>query len=129
MSALQPGDGIDVIEVRGIRAIGRHGVLEEERRNGQPFIADIAIAVDTSAAGAADDLALTVDYSEIAQAVHAELIGDPVDLIETLAQRIADRCLGFDGVRAVEVTIHKPEAPIGVTADDVVLRIVRARRS
>ena len=129
MSALQPGDGIDVLEVRGIRAVGRHGVLEEERRQGQPFIADVALEVDTTAAASTDDLSATVDYSLVAQAVHAELAGDPVDLIETLAQRIADRCLAFAGVRAVEVALHKPQAPLGVPADDVVLRILRRRIS
>ena len=129
MSALEPRDGIDVLEVRGIRAVGRHGVLEEERRQGQPFIADIARELDTSTAAATDDLSTTVDYSLVAQAVHAELAGDPVDLVETLAQRIADRCLAFAGVQAVEVCLHKPQAPLGVPADDVVLRILRRRSS
>lgn len=127
VSALQPGDGIDILEVRGIRAVGRHGVLDEERRQGQPFIADIALAVDIASAASTDDLDRTVDYSVVAQAVYAELAGEPVDLIETLAQRIADRCLGFAGVMAVEVALHKPQAPIGVPADDVVLRILRRR--
>ena len=126
MSGLRPSDGIDILEVRGIRAVGRHGVLEEERRQGQIFIADVALAVDTTAAASTDDLTRTVDYSLVAQAVHSELACDPVDLIETLAQRIAERCLSFSGVRAVEVSLHKPQAPIGVPADDVVLRIVRS---
>ena len=127
MSGLEPKDGVDIIEVRGIRAFGHHGVLSEERRDGQLFVADIAIAVDTASAAASDDLARTVDYSLVAQAVHAEMAGDAVDLLETLAQRIADRCLDFEGVRAVEVTLHKPQAPVGVPFDDVVLRIVRRR--
>jgi dihydroneopterin aldolase len=63
----------------------------------------------------------------VAQAVHAELAGEPVDLIETLAERIAARCLAFPGVQAVEISLHKPEAPVGVPASDVVLRIVRER--
>ena len=89
MSALVPGSGRDLIEVHGIRARGHHGVLESERATGQPFIADVILAVDTREAADSDDLADTVDYSQVAQAVYAELAGDPVDLIETLAERIA----------------------------------------
>lgn len=127
MSALVPGPGRDLIEVRGIRARGHHGVLQSERLTGQPFIADVIIAVDTRRAAGSDDLADTVDYSQVAQAVYAELSGDPVDLIEVLAERIVARCLSFAGVQAVEIALHKPEAPVGVPADDVVLRIVRER--
>lgn len=127
MTALTPGPGVDLIEVRGIRARGHHGVLESERVTGQTFVADVIVAVDTQRAAGSDDLADTVDYSQIAQAVHAELAGDPVDLIETLAERIAARCLAFAGVQAVEVALHKPEAPVGVPVSDVILRIVRGR--
>jgi len=127
MSALVPGPGRDLIEVHGIRARGHHGVLESERITGQPFIADVTLAVDTRQAAGSDDLADTVDYSQVAQAVHAELCGPPVDLIEVLAERIAARCLAFPGVSAVEIALHKPEAPVGVPASDVVLRILRER--
>jgi len=127
MSALQPGPGFDIIEVRGIRARGHHGVLPEERRTGQTFVVDVAIAVDTRRASGTDALHDTVDYSQVAQAAYAELVGDPVDLIETLADRIASRCLAFPGVRAVEIALHKPQAPVGVPVDDVVLSIVRER--
>ena len=127
MSALQPIDGLDVIEVIGIRAHGHHGVLPDERLRGQPFIADIRLGVDTSAAARDDDLAKTVNYADVAQLAHGELSGDPVDLIETVAQRIADRCLALTGVNVVEVAIHKPQAPVGVPATDVVVRILRRR--
>ncbi len=128
MTALVPGSDRDLIEVRGIIARGHHGVLESERIAGQPFIADVVLAVDTQRAASSDDLADTVDYSQVAQAVHALLAGDPVDLIETLADRLATRCLSFPGVQAVEITLHKPEAPVGVPVSDVVLRIVRERQ-
>ena len=127
MSALVPGAGRDLIEVHGIRARGHHGVLDSERISGQPFIADVILAVDTRRAASSDDLGHTVDYSQVAQVVYAELSGEPVDLIETLAERIAARCLEFTGVQAVEIALHKPEAPVGVPATDVVLRIVRER--
>jgi len=128
MTALVPGPGRDLIEVRGIVARGHHGVLETERMTGQPFIADVVLAVDTQRAAGSDDLADTVDYSQVAQAVHSLLAGDPVDLIETLADRLAARCLAFTGVQAVEITLHKPEAPVGVPVSDVVLRILRERQ-
>lgn len=127
MTALVPGPGRDLIEVHGIRARGHHGVLESERLVGQPFIADVTLAIDTRQAAGSDDLADTVDYSQVAQAVYAELSGEPVDLIETLAERIAERCLAFTGIQAVEIALHKPEAPVGVPASDVVLRILRER--
>lgn len=124
MSALVPTPGLDVIRVRGIRALGRHGVLPEERERGQLFIADVAVAV-VPASG--DDLATTVDYSQIAQRAREILAGDPCNLIETLAQRIADACLALPLVRAVEVEIHKPEAPVGVSVDDVTVHVLRER--
>lgn len=127
MTSLVPGDGRDVIEVVGIRAHGYHGVLEHERREGQLFIADVAVVVDTQAAAASDDLINTVDYSLIAQGAHSVLGGEPADLIETVAKRIADLCLALPGVAAVEVALHKPGAPVGVPVSDVVLRIVRER--
>ncbi|MFN8125245.1 MAG: dihydroneopterin aldolase [Candidatus Nanopelagicales bacterium] len=115
----------DRILLRGLRARGFHGVLPEERRDGQEFIVDVELSSDTRAAAASDDLADTVDYAAVAAAVLEVVTGDPVDLIETLAQRIADTCLTFVGVDAVEVTVHKPEAPVGVPFTDVELRIRR----
>ena len=115
----------DQILISGIRGTGHHGVFAEERRDGQEFIVDVALDIDASAAAGSDDLADTVDYGEVAVAVHGLITGEPVDLIETLAERVAARCLAFPGVRAVEIALHKPEAPVGVPCDDVILRIVR----
>ena len=115
----------DLIVVTGIRAVGFHGVLPEERRDGQEFVVDVTMTVDTRAAAAADDLALTVDYSAVAAEVVAVITDDPVDLIETLAQQVADRCLAHPTVTAVAVTVHKPQAPVGVPFTDVQLRITR----
>ena len=122
-------DRADRIELRGMRIVGYHGVLPEERRTGQPFIVDVVLDVDISRAAASDDLADTVDYGGLADAVAAVVSGEPVDLIETLAQRLADRCLAFDPrVEAVEVTVHKPLAPVRVELSDVVVSIRRVRR-
>jgi len=118
---------LDRIELRGLSGRGRHGVLAHERALGQRFAADVTLHLDTRAAAASDDLTRTVDYGAVAQEVVAVITGEPVDLVETLAQRIADVALGHDRVQAVDVTIHKPEAPITVPFDDVVVTIHRER--
>jgi dihydroneopterin aldolase len=119
----------DTITIRGIRGTGHHGVFEHERVDGQVFVVDVELSVDTSAAASSDDLADTVDYGEVATAVHALIVGEPVDLVETLAERIALECLAWRAVESVEVTVHKPQAPITVPFDDVELRIRRSRDS
>jgi dihydroneopterin aldolase len=117
----------DQIRVRGIRGTGHHGVFAHERADGQEFSVDVCLDVDTRPAAGSDELADTVDYGQVALAVHALIVGDPVDLVETLAERIASACLAFRGVSRVEVTVHKPHAPIDVPFDDVELFIVRSR--
>lgn len=119
------GEPRDRIVVTGIRGHGRHGVFDHERRDGQEFAVDVELEVGTTAAARSDDLADTVDYGQVAIAVHALIVGEPVDLVETLAERVADACLAFGGVHAVSVTVHKPSAPIPVPFDDVQLRIRR----
>jgi dihydroneopterin aldolase len=118
----------DQIRIRGIRGTGHHGVFDHERADGQEFSVDVSLDVRTAAAAGSDDLADTVDYGLVATAVHAVVVGEPVDLIETLAERIATACLAFPGVERVGVTVHKPHAPIEVPFDDVELHIVREGR-
>ncbi len=117
----------DEITVLGIECFGHHGVFDFERREGQRFVIDLSLGVDTRPAAASDDLRDTVDYGSVVAAVHAAVETDPVDLIETLAQRIADVCLLDDRVDWVRVTVHKPDAPITATFADVVLTITRRR--
>lgn len=119
-----PADRISLV---GLEAEGRHGVLEVERREGQLFRVDVTLGLDTRTAAASDDLTDTVDYGALAGDVLAVVGGDPVDLIETLAQRIADVCLVDPRVQWTEVTVHKPAAPIEATFADVVLTIHRSR--
>ena len=104
-----------------------HGVFEFERREGQTFVVDVVLGVDTRRAAQTDDLADTVDYGGVGSDVVAAIEGEPLDLIEGLAQRIADACLARDGVEAVEVTVHKPQAPVGVPFGDVAVTISRQR--
>jgi dihydroneopterin aldolase len=116
---------LDRIAVRGLTATGHHGVFDFEKREGQTFVVDVVLGVDTREAAATDDLARTINYAEVAADVIALIQGQPVDLIETLAQQVADACLARDGVQAVEVTVHKPEAPVGVAFGDVMVTITR----
>jgi dihydroneopterin aldolase len=118
----------DRIVLRGLRAQGHHGVYAEERAAGQTFLVDLVLHVDTRAAAASDDVADTVHYGELAAEVFAVVVGEPVNLLETLAARIAEVCLRRPLVETVEVTIHKPEAPVGVPFDDILVTIVRGRR-
>jgi dihydroneopterin aldolase len=116
----------DQINIRGIRGVGHHGYFEHERVNGQEFIVDVTLEVSTRFAAASDELADTVDYGVVAEQVHGLIVGDPVDLIETLAERIATACLSHSAVAAVDVRVHKPQAPITVPFDDVEVRIRRS---
>lgn len=117
----------DTITVSGIAAIGHHGVFDHERRDGQTFVADVTLHVDSRPAAAADSLALTVDYGLVSEQVAAVLSGEPADLVETVAERIAAAVLTHPGVHAVDVVVHKPQAPVPVPFTDVTVRIHRDR--
>jgi 7,8-dihydroneopterin aldolase/epimerase/oxygenase len=117
----------DELAIRGVECFAHHGVFDFERREGQTFVIDLALGVDTSVAAASDDLRDTVDYGSLVGSVKAAVEKDPVDLIETLAQRIADVCLLDSRVEWARVTVHKPDAPIDATFADVALTITRKR--
>jgi len=117
----------DAITLTGLRGVGRHGWFDHEQRAGQPFVVDVTLNVDTRAAAGSDHLDDTVDYAAVAGAVLAEIEGEPVRLVETLAGRIADRCLADPRVRSVTVTVHKPEAPLTVPFADVAVTVTRGR--
>lgn len=118
---------MDRITLAGIEVFAHHGVLDHERDLGQRFVLDVVLEVDLAAAAASDDLADTVDYGELAGAV-ARVAGDPpVALIETVAGRVAEACLDDHRVAAVEVTVHKPAAPLPVAAREVAVTLRRER--
>jgi dihydroneopterin aldolase / 2-amino-4-hydroxy-6-hydroxymethyldihydropteridine diphosphokinase len=124
------GRPLDQIRLIGVTARGRHGVFPEERRDGQDFTVDVVLHVDTSPAAASDDVADTVHYGDLAVRIADVIRGEPVDLIETLAARIAECCLASGdagGVAAVDVVVHKPQAPITEPFSDVVIAIRRDR--
>jgi dihydroneopterin aldolase len=120
-------DHIDEITLKGLRIFGRHGVYDHERREGQHFVVDVTLYVSTVAAAGSDDVADTVHYGEVAEEVAAIVGGEPVNLLETLAQRIADALLAREGVKMVAVTVHKPGAPIDLEFTDVSVTIRRSR--
>ena len=117
----------DRVVLTGLRARGRHGVLDHEREQGQHFVVDVVLHLDLAPAAATDDLSRTVDYGVLAEAVVADVEAEPLDLIEALAERVAQTCLRQHAVDEVEVTVHKPEAPIGVAFTDVAVTLVRSR--
>lgn len=120
-------DRRDRITLTGVTATGYHGVFEHEKRNGQPFVVDAVLFTDIRAAAATDDLTLTSDYGQVAEAICAQITGEPWDLIETLAEKMAARLLADFDLSAVQLTIHKPRAPIAVPFEDVAVTIHRER--
>lgn len=106
-----------IIALKGLGAMANHGVYDFERTQEQRFSADVVMWVET--AGATDDIAATVSYADIADETMAVLTGNPVDLIETLAETIASRVMSHEGVVGTEVTVHKPDAPIDHPFSDV----------
>ncbi len=115
----------DELSVTGIECFAHHGVFAHERREGQVFVVDLVLGLDTRPAARSDDLHDTVDYGSLVARVKAAVESDPVDLIETLAQRISDVCVSDDRVDWARVTVHKPAAPIDAVFSDVTLTVTR----
>ncbi|MGI8614525.1 MAG: dihydroneopterin aldolase [Nocardioidaceae bacterium] len=117
----------DRIVLTGLEVHAHHGVLADERRAGQRFVVDLVLGLDTRAAGRHDDLSRTVDYADVARRVCSAVEADPVNLLESLASRVADLVLADALVDWVQVTVHKPEAPLPVQFADVAVTIERSR--
>jgi dihydroneopterin aldolase len=119
----------DRIELRGLVVRGNHGVFEHERRDGQEFVVDITVWIDLAAAAASDCLDDTFDYGVLAQRAAAIVAGPARNLIETVSGEIADDVMTDGRVHAVEVVVHKPDAPIPLTFRDVAVVARRSRRT
>jgi dihydroneopterin aldolase len=117
----------DRITLSGLRVFGRHGVFDHEKRDGQEFVVDVTVWLDLSGAAASDDLKQTLHYGELAQLAADIVGGEPYDLIESVAGKIAEEVLRDERLGAVEVTVHKPSAPIPLSFDDVAVTVHRAR--
>jgi dihydroneopterin aldolase len=117
----------DSISLTGLRVFAHHGVYDFERETGQEFVIDVTVWLDLAAPAASDDVAGTIHYGELALEVTDAVRRDPVDLIETVAERVASVVLAHESADAVRVTVHKPDAPIDVPFDDVAVSILRRR--
>ena len=117
----------DSITIAGLRVRGHHGVYDFERRDGQDFVVDVVLELDLSKAAVSDDVADTVHYGELAEALAKVIAGEPVNLLETLAARLASVCLSDERVAAVTITVHKPQAPVAVPVSDLAVTIRRER--
>jgi dihydroneopterin aldolase len=115
----------DRIEIQAISAHGFHGVYPEERKNGQRFLVDLSLTLKSKKASKSDSLDDAIDYSKVIAAVNKILIGDPVNLIEHLAEVISQKILKEFPVKSIEVVVHKPDAPVGVEVGDIAVRIIR----
>jgi dihydroneopterin aldolase len=117
----------DRILLTGLRARGRHGVYDFERAQGQDFVLDVELSLDLGPAARSDDVTDTVHYGELAERLVALVAGEPVNLIETLAERLAAACLADRRVDIATVTVHKPQAPIPHAFTDVAVTVTRGR--
>lgn len=120
-------DQPDRISLRGLRVHGYHGVYDFERADGQEFVIDVVLHLDTRAAAESDHIGDTVHYGHLADALVEVAVAKPVRLLETLAERLAAVCLSYSQVNACEVTVHKPQAPIPHAFTDVSVTISRSR--
>jgi dihydroneopterin aldolase len=118
---------LDKITLTGVTAVGHHGVFDFERRDGQPFVVDAVLYTDFSKAAETDDLQYTAHYGEVAEYITSLIAGEPLNLIEALAVRIAEGVLAGFNIAAVDVTVHKPKAPIQVPFGDVTVSVHRER--
>ncbi len=117
----------DRITLRGMRVRAHHGVFDFERRDGEDVVVDVELELAVAKAAASDDVADTVHYGELAGRLAEVIAGEPVNLIETLAERLAAVCLADARVAAATVTVHKPQAPIPHEFADVAVTVRRAR--
>jgi dihydroneopterin aldolase len=121
------GRALDQIRITGLEAFGYHGVFDYERRDGQQFRIDVVLHLNLRSAAETDDLVETVDYGHLAVRLAEIVRGDPVNLIETLAERLAMSCLVDSRVLAADVAVHKPQAPVTEVVLDVVVLVRRTR--
>ena len=118
----------DQILLTGIHGYGFHGLFDHERTNGQDFYVDVVLNLDLSKASLSDAIEDTVNYAAITDLVVAEITSNPVSLIEKLAGRIADEIMNtYQMVFSVDVTVHKPQAPVDASRKDIAVQITRAR--
>jgi dihydroneopterin aldolase len=118
----------DQISLSGIHGFGYHGLFDHERRDGQDFYVDVVLELDLTAASTSDQIDDTVNYGAISELVVQEITSNPVNLIEKLAGRIAIRILKEHlKIVVVNVTVHKPQAPVDAQLKDIAVQVTRKR--
>jgi len=120
---------VDRIEIRGLRAFGKHGVHESEQVHGQTFVVDLTVELDLSTPARSDDLADTVDYGVLTRTVAQAVRETRFDLIEALGWHLAGLALADERDTAATVRVSKPDAPVAAELDEVAVELRRARDS
>jgi len=115
----------DRILITGLRELGVHGALPEEQMRPQPFEVDVELEVDVARAGESDDLADTVDYAAVSEAIARVVASESHRLLERLATRIGEVCRADPRVTGVTVTVRKLNAPVRAMLDHVAVRVRR----
>jgi dihydroneopterin aldolase len=118
---------LGTITIKGIEVFGHHGVVTSEVEHGQPFLVDLEVSLDLGAAGLSDDLADTIDYGDLAHRVHNVVASERWNLIERVAERVVAVVMEDERVKRVNVTVHKPRAPIPVPFEDVAVTVSAVR--
>lgn len=118
---------LDTIMIRGLRVYAYHGVKEDEKRKGQPFVLDIDVKADMKAACESDDINNAINYSAVTKVVLATMTAEKNDLIERAAERVAQAILATFPADEVTVTLKKPRAPVGADFDYMAVQITRRR--
>ena len=117
----------DRIEIRGLRVLGVHGVLPEEKGRSQPFELDLDVDLDTSVAAVSDDVAVTVDYGAAVEVARRVVETHSYALMETLAAKVAETLLSDPRISGVTVAVRKLRPPVAADLDTAGVRIHRAR--
>ena len=119
---------MDKMIIKGLEIFAHHGVMQEEKENGQKFVLDITATLDLTKAGQTDNLNDTVNYAKMIGTITAVFLSEKNDLIERAAERVADSLLkNYEKIKSVTVFIKKPEAPINADFEYVGIEITKTR--
>lgn len=121
---------MDKILLNGMEFYGYHGVFQEEKRLGQRYVVDVVLYTDLETAGKTDNIDDSIDYGEVFQLVKKIVEGEPKNLIEAVAETIAEKLLAkFNKLTACTVKVKKPNPPIAGNYESVAVQIYRERKS
>ena len=117
---------LDKIIIKNLEVFAYHGVLPEEKEQGQTFIVSMTLFLDTFLAGSNDDLSETINYAELSESTHEFISDTQFDLIETIAEKLAEHLLSkYGSIDKITIEIKKPDAPIDLPFEYVSVEITR----